>query len=291
MFLLFCVKNLLVIEILRIFLRTTNFSIDEWQVKPANNLLIKAGKEVRIEPKVMELLVYLANKDGKVTFREELLENIWPQIVLDVALTNTIANLRKVLGDTKSPRQYLETITKQGYRLIPTVNWDVEADINDESPAPIEPVIVDAETTDKKSLFNTKSFSFITILFLVVAFVLFQSQQTLQIETQTDAEEKLKTLAVLPFDVFDDESNLHFYADGLVEELIHQLAANPSFRVISRTSSASFKGTKTDIKTISEVLGARYVIEGSIRQSRPTLRVTVQLIDAENGYHLWSKIF
>lgn len=121
--------------------------------------------------------------------------------------------------------------------------------------------------------------------------VYFQFGQSTTENPDPDGSGNLKTLAVLPFDTFSDQSELMFFADGLVEELIHQFAANPDIRVIARTSSESFRNSNAGIPEISRILGARYIMEGSIRQSNEVLRVTVQLNDARTGFHLWSRTF
>ena len=268
-----------------------DFIIDEWLVRPTRNLLEKAEHKTQVEPKVMQLLLYLANKQGEVTSRDELLDNVWSQIVLTDVLNNTIANLRKILNDNKSPRRYIATISKVGYRLIPEVKW-------------IEPVIeppLDTQSIDKNTInklgTTTKPSSnikniFIAILIVAVLFGVTSFYLPAPPITTTQNETvKLKTIAVLPFDNYIENKEMVFFTRGLAEELIHQLSANQDFRVIARTSSSSFEGTNTNIKKISEVLGARYIIEGSIRQSGEVLRVTVQLIDGPKGFHLWSKTF
>ncbi len=99
------------------------------------------------------------------------------------------------------------------------------------------------------------------------------------------------SIAVLPFDVYDSEPNLSYFADGLSEEIIHQLTAIPELAVVSRTSSFAFRDKGLDVKTIANKLNSQFVLEGSIRKSGDQLRVTIQLIKATTGTHLWSKVF
>ena len=98
----------------------------------------------------------------------------------------------------------------------------------------------------------------------------------------------LKSIAVLPFaDVSPDRDN-EYFADGLTSEVTADLAKVRSLRVISRTSSMRFKGTTDDAKTIAAQLGARYLLEGSVRRSGGRLRITAQLVDAAADGHLWA---
>ncbi len=104
-------------------------------------------------------------------------------------------------------------------------------------------------------------------------------------------QKAVKTIAVLPFLDMSPESDQEYFSDGLSEELLNVLANNPSLRVTSRTSSFSFKGKNTDLKTIASKLQVKYILEGSVRKSGNTLRITAQLIDSETDAHLWSRIY
>ncbi|HSG06759.1 MAG TPA: hypothetical protein VLA36_00275 [Longimicrobiales bacterium] len=98
-------------------------------------------------------------------------------------------------------------------------------------------------------------------------------------------------LAVLPFQDLSPEGDQEYFADGLHEELLHQLAAVGGLRLTSRTSLMHFRGTPSRIGAIADSLGARYVLEGSVRRAVDSVRVTVQLIDAETDEHLWSESY
>jgi TolB-like protein len=100
-----------------------------------------------------------------------------------------------------------------------------------------------------------------------------------------------KSVAVLPFvNMSEDRDNEHF-SDGLSEELINLLTKIPDLRIPARTSSFFFKGKQTTVTDIAKALGVAYVMEGSVRKSGNRLRITAQLIRANNGYHVWSERF
>ncbi len=101
----------------------------------------------------------------------------------------------------------------------------------------------------------------------------------------------VRTIAVLPFVNIGPEADGEYLADGLTEEMIDRLGTIPSMRVVARTSAFHFKANGGNIRDIGRVLGARYVIEGSIRKAQDRLRVNVRLIDATTGYQLWSRTF
>jgi TolB-like protein/tetratricopeptide (TPR) repeat protein len=99
------------------------------------------------------------------------------------------------------------------------------------------------------------------------------------------------SIAVLPFADMSAERDQEYFADGLTEELLNVLAQLPELRVASRTSAFSFKGSNVAIDSIARALHVANVLEGSVRKDGERLRITAQLIDARNGYHLWSETY
>jgi TolB-like protein len=100
-----------------------------------------------------------------------------------------------------------------------------------------------------------------------------------------------KSIAVLPFVDLSEKHDQEYFADGMAEEVIDLLANIPGLKVIGRTSSFQFKGKNQDLRAIGAALGVSYVVEGSVRRSGERLRVTAQLISAQDGSHLWSHTY
>jgi TolB-like protein/tetratricopeptide (TPR) repeat protein len=100
-----------------------------------------------------------------------------------------------------------------------------------------------------------------------------------------------KSIAVLPFTDMSEKKDQEYFADGMAEEILDVLVRIPGLKVIGRTSSFQFKGQNVDLRTIGTQLGARYVLEGSVRKSADRLRVTAQLIDSRDGTHLMSQVY
>ncbi len=98
-----------------------------------------------------------------------------------------------------------------------------------------------------------------------------------------------KSIAVLPFDNMSPEKENEYFSDGISEEIINALAKVSSLRVAARTSSFAFKGKNVDIKTIAQALQVNSVLEGSVRKAGKRVRITAQLINVVDGYHLWSE--
>jgi adenylate cyclase len=103
------------------------------------------------------------------------------------------------------------------------------------------------------------------------------------------SEQRLPSIAVLPFANLSGDKEQEYFSDGLAEEIINALAKIPRLKVIARTSAFAFKGQNIDIRRIAETLGVASILEGSVRRSGNRIRVTAQLIAATDGTHLWSE--
>lgn len=99
------------------------------------------------------------------------------------------------------------------------------------------------------------------------------------------------SIAVLPFVNISDEESNEFFSDGLAEELINAFASIRNLKVAGRTSSFSFKDKNVDLRSIGEALGVETILEGSVRKQGERVRITAQLINAKDGYHLWSETY
>jgi TolB-like protein len=100
-----------------------------------------------------------------------------------------------------------------------------------------------------------------------------------------------KSVAVLPFADMSEKRDQEYFSDGLSEELIDELTKIPNLRVPARTSSFSFKGKSATIGEIARALGVTHVLEGSVRKAGDHMRITAQLVRADNGFHLWSQTY
>ncbi len=132
------------------------------------------------------------------------------------------------------------------------------------------------------------------LLVAIVVVIGLQIAQSLGPGTQTEVvapAPELQSIAVLPFTSFSDDVDNNYFADGLTEEIIHDLAQLPGLKVSGRTSSFHFKNQNQDLREIARALGVANLLEGSVRRTGDRVRVTVQLIAAADGFHLWSQTY
>jgi len=106
-----------------------------------------------------------------------------------------------------------------------------------------------------------------------------------------EAQTEKPTIAVLPFVNMSGDPEQEFFSDGMTEEILNVLAKNHALRVAGRTSSFAFKGKNEDMRVIGKDLGVDYLIEGSVRKDADTVRITTQLVQAADGFHVWSETY
>ena len=117
-----------------------------------------------------------------------------------------------------------------------------------------------------------------------------QDVETLPVETLTP-ETSEKSIAVLPFVDMSPDGDQAYFADGISEEILNVLVKTHSLKVAGRTSSFQFRGREVDLRTIGEQLGVHHILEGSIRKANNRVRITAQLVTANDGFHLWSETY
>jgi len=100
-----------------------------------------------------------------------------------------------------------------------------------------------------------------------------------------------KSIAVLPFVNMSDDAGNEYFSDGISEEILNSLAKIKQLKVAGRTSSFAFKGKNQDLRQIGETLGVEHILEGSVRKAGTKIRITAQLIQVEDGFHLWSEAY
>jgi TolB-like protein/Tfp pilus assembly protein PilF len=105
------------------------------------------------------------------------------------------------------------------------------------------------------------------------------------------SDSSIKSIAVLPFVNMSDDTSNEYFSDGISEEILNALAKVHELQVAGRTSSFAFKGENQDLRVIGEALGVNHILEGSVRKAGDKVRITAQLIQVDNGFHLWSESY
>ena len=263
------------------------FFIGDWLVEPAIDCISRGAERTKLEPRTMRLLVRLALSPGEVLSAELLLNEVWAGVVVGPAsIYQAISQLRRLLGDSESEPRFIATVARKGYRLVAPVKPFVPEPAprfgSPDTPLPTTvaaPVVAATPSALRGSRHWGRSMALATIaLILSGGFWWYGSVRS----------PGPPSIVVLPFvDMSTDKIDQSF-CDGMTEELSNWLAQIPTLRVVARTSAFAFKGQSVDVRRIGTQLGITHVLEGSMRRNADRMRVTVQLIDAHSGFHLWS---
>lgn len=247
------------------------FSIGELRVDPTEGEIAGPGGMQKLDPKVMSLLVILAEHANRVVAREVLLRRLWPDVVVtEDALSRCIYELRRQLasaGASEEFRGLIETLPKRGYRLNAEVT--------------LHPPAAAAAARKSNLRWRLGALALVAAIAIAVSFL----------GGQPPANARKASIAVLPFADLSETQDQMYLADGVAEEILDKLNQNTDLRVIARTSSFAFRGKDADIAEIARKLDVTHVLEGSIRRSGDKLRVTAQLIATDDSSHVWSTTF
>jgi len=260
---------------------------DDFELDVRTGELRKRGVKLRLQGQPLQVLAALLNRAGDVVTRKELRAQIWTAdtfVDFDHSLHNAIARLREVLGDSAETPRYIETLPRRGYRFIAPVD---RAETHSPSPSTTS----ERPNEAPADLRPTRSRTFLTatiLTLLVIAVVVWLARTDTH---PTSAAPRLNSIAVLPLDNLSGDPSEEFFADGMTDQLITDLAKVGSLRVISRTSVMRYKGTKKGLPEIARELNVDAIVEGSVIRAGRRVRVTAQLLAAPTDQHLWAETY
>jgi TolB-like protein/DNA-binding winged helix-turn-helix (wHTH) protein/tetratricopeptide (TPR) repeat protein len=276
----------------------------------------KAGLRIKVQQQPMKLLETLLERPGEVVTREELRSRVWPNESFgdfDQALNIAIGKLRSALGDSAENPRFIETLPKRGYRFIADVSV-VDADPRPKNPRSAAGDLPDPEraSSQRKSTEHETKFGHrvqdarLTLapiapkrrptgqVIVNLALVIIISLPILAVwlfRSRGRAPTGIRSLAVLPLVNLSGDASQNYFADGMTDELITDLAQISALRVISRTSVMVYKGARKPLPQIARELNVDAVVEGTVLRSGDQVRITTQLIEASTDKHLWSQSY
>ena len=275
--------------------KTRSFSVGEWVVDAQGNQIQLGDKIVSLEPKVMDVLVYLAQRPGEVIERQVLEDKVWAGMIVGYdSLSRSMAKLRKAFDDHPKEPRIVQTVSKRGYRLIATVSQSDEADSNSESTnvgSTVGTTVAGSSATGSSSKLPLILIgSLMLILVFALKFILSDSESDEAVSQKAEPHEKA-SIVVLPFRNISNDPAQEYFSDGLTEDLITDLSAISSLFIISHATSMAYKGRDVNSATVGKELSVNYIVEGSVRKSGDQIRVTTQLSNAKTGFQLWGSRF
>jgi len=212
-------------------------------------VLLCDSKPVPLKPKVYETLLALVRKSGHIVDKEELMQQVWPDVAVEENnLTGNIFALRKVFDS----HQYIETIPRRGYRFTADVKQVRIEDVK----------LPDRSGSQTKVLIREK----ISV-----------------------ADESNNSLAVLPFINAGADPEAEYLSDGITDSIINNLSQLSQLRVMARSTVFRYKGSEFDPQQVGEELGVRAVLLGRVLQFKERLIIRTELVDVNGGGQLWGQ--
>lgn len=267
-----------------------NFVINGWLVSPPAGLIEKDDIIVHLEPKVMEVLVYLASRQGEVVTRDEIEKDVWRGALISYdAITRTVIKLRKAFNDDAKNPAIIATIPKRGYQLIAPVSYS-EAGVDTEQ-SKISASASGSSQAGRAAKSRLPQLLVLSLILLVIAVAwLFYSTYKVTPEQQQAAASP-KAIVVLPFENLSNDPTQDYLADGMSEDITTDLSNISSLLVIASSATNSYRGMKVKPGEVGEALDVDYVLQGSIRQYGEQIRVNVQLSETATGFNLWGESY
>jgi TolB-like protein/tetratricopeptide (TPR) repeat protein/DNA-binding winged helix-turn-helix (wHTH) protein len=258
------------------------YEIGEYQLDVVNRKLLYQQTEITLSERGYLLLLTLAQASPEIVTKQILMNKLWPdRVVSDWALSRLLSDTRALLQKNSKQDDPMKTARGIGYALS-----HVKSIYQQDKVALDQP-------PNLAALFwqYLGRYGFVGIIAVGLFMLIFYVQYPNKPEKIPYSDGPIHSIAVLPLETFSQNQDLAFFADGLTEELIHQLTRLPDLSVVSRNATFAFKNQNIDPREIAKRLNVTHIIEGSVRQSDDKVRITLQLIRAADGYHQWSKVF
>ena len=270
------------------------FQLGTWLVIPGSGEIHSGQTVVRVEPKVMDVLVYLAQHQGEVVSRDELERQVWRGAIVGYdAVTSTVIKLRKALGDDPHAPTYIATIPKRGYQLIAPISPVVTEPATRQATPSVPPITAESVSWWPRSQWQIG----VVVLALIVttgilAAIYVARRPPAELATGQTPEEpvtKPPSIVVLPFENLSDAPQQEQFADGITEDIVTDLSRLSNLQVIASNTSFALKGKKVTVQQVGAELGVDFVLEGSVRRSGNAVRINAQLVDARSGFQKWAE--
>jgi TolB-like protein/DNA-binding winged helix-turn-helix (wHTH) protein/Tfp pilus assembly protein PilF len=288
--------------------RILHFGVFEVDLKACE--LRKHGLRVKLPEQPFQVLVVLLEKPGEIVTREELRNRLWPGdtfVDFDHGLNNAVMRLREVLGDASENPRFVETIPRRGYRFIaPVVGsaFPVPTATDSEVESGLVPIEAASQTVERAALEATSQPASIrrrpatTRLAILIAAILALAGllgaglfHYTRVGTTESNRVQNKSLVVLPIENLSGDKDQEYFADGMTDDLIANLAKIRSLRVISRSTAMAYKGTREPLSQIASELNVDAVFEGTVLRVGDRVRITAELVQVSTDRHLWAETY
>jgi TolB-like protein/DNA-binding winged helix-turn-helix (wHTH) protein len=276
-------------------------SFQSFRLDSANHCLWRGEERVQITPKAFDVLRYMVENAGRLVTQDELLEALWTETYVNQeVLRKYILEIRKVLGDRAEKPEFIETVTKRGYRFIaPVVDESAEQPADSPASHPPEENVTREPATSEKVASEPQTFPAkwslrklaVALVITVIAAGALVGYQRFMRKKPNNISVNDTSIAVLPFVDLSPAKDQEYFSDGFAEQLINDLAKGSNLKVVGRSSSFQFRNKDVDLRDVGRKLGVANILEGSVRRDGNQVRVTAELVKTADGFQLWSQTY
>lgn len=286
------------------------YEFGSFRLDNINHELLRDGQLVPLTRKALEMLTLLVQHRGRVLEKDELLQRLWAETIVEEAnLTQNIYLLRKALGQCARRQSYIETIPKRGYRFIADVKeiWlnDIESEgaLGEESGAVVKeagklqkqkpslPAAIYARPTTPISHRKQRQLLSVMVALTICIFGSLADMSLKNKKNEVGATQAIKSIAVLPFKPIGAESGDAHLGLGMTDATITKLSALQQFSVLPTSAIFKFADAAYELSPIGRELGVDAVLEGTVQRAEDRVRVTVRLTGVEDNQLLWAEQF
>ena len=246
--------------------------------------LSRGGDRTPLREQPLQLLLALLERPGELVTREELTSRLWPAgtfVDFDRGLNKAVNHLREALGDSAEHPRFIETLPRKGYRFVATVTHDAT------ESEQAEPDAASPRSTARRWW----AVSAILVTGLTIAIAVSIGYPRSWRGGRSSVAPEISAIAVIPLENLSHDPEQEYFADGMTDALITDLAKMGSLRITSRTSVMRYKATKKSIKDVGRELNVDAVVEGTVMRSGSRVRITAQLIQVSTDMHLWAEAY
>jgi adenylate cyclase len=264
----------------------SRYRLDDLLIDVARRQVLRGTTAITLPGLSFDLLLELVRAAPNLLTYDELMQRVWPGLVVSAeTITQRVKLVRDALGDDARAPRYIKGIHGRGYLVIGRVEV---LQAVEQSWSSTESSSRDRSWTNKAKVL---AYAAVAGVVLLISVLLLRNSDRPRELTQDakDVTGSPLSIAVLPFENLGADAADDYLVDGLSEELINRLANVPGLQVSARTSSTYFRERRAETaQTIGSMLDVAFLVEGSVRRSGQTVRVTAQLIDARTGFHVAS---
>lgn len=259
-------------------------------------LLFRCAEDGRYQPvsigsRALTVLGMLTQRPGDLVTKDEIIDAVWPGVVVEESnLTVQISALRRILDAGSEGGSCIQTVSGRGYRFVPRVMRPQEMPDAAARTAPANSTGHATSAASGGSRIRSWHWLYSASAAVALALLLTAAGWRIGWFSGRQAPPRL-SLVMLPFANLSGEPKDEYLADAITYDLTSDLSHISGALVIGRESAYALKGKAVDVRQIGQMLGVRYVIDGSVQRIEDTLRVNVQLTSADTGLQLWSDRF